>query len=290
MVEKVETWVDNPVLGDMLVEASYTDYKDFSGVKFPAKIVQRQGGFPVFDLTITDVKPNAAANIDAPPPAPPVTVQTEKIADGVWYLTGGSHHSVVVEFADHIAVVEGPQTEERASAVIAEAKKLVPSKPIRYVVNTHHHWDHSGGLRAFVAEGATIVTHELNKPYYEKNFALPHSLNPDRLEQNKTAAKFETMTDKKVLTDGKRTMELHHIQGNGHNDGIILAYLPAERIVVEADVFTPPADAKAAPPNPRSPYTVNLAENLDRLKLNYQTILPLHGRVTNRTELARFAK
>lgn len=289
MVEKVETWIDNPVLGDMLVEAEYSGYKDFGGVQFPAKISVKQGGYPVFDLDIADVKPNAAVTIDPPAAPAAVAVTTEKVADGVWYLTGGSHHSVVVEFNDHLAVVEGPQSEARANAVIAEAKKLVPNKPIRYLVNTHHHWDHSGGLRAFVAEGATIVTHAVNGPYYEKNFALPHTLNPDRLEQAKTAAKIETLTDKKELTDGARTMEIHHIQGNGHNDGIIMAYLPKERILIEADLFTPPADPKTPPPEPRSPFAVNLGENLDRLKLNYQTVLPLHGRRSDRAELLKFA-
>ena len=90
---------------------------------------------------------------------PPVRVTTEKLADGIWYLTGGSHHSVLVEFADHVALIEAPQNEERSTAVIAEVKKLTPTKPIRYLVNTHHHFDHSGGLRTYVAEGATIVTH-----------------------------------------------------------------------------------------------------------------------------------
>jgi glyoxylase-like metal-dependent hydrolase (beta-lactamase superfamily II) len=216
-------------------------------------------------------------------------VASEKVAEGVWYLTGGSHHSALIEFADHLVLVEAPQSEARSEAVLKEVKKLVPTKPIRYVVNTHHHWDHSGGLRTFVAEGATIVTHDINRPYYEKTFALPHKLNPDRLENAKTAPKFETISDIKALTDGTRVLELHHVQGSGHNDGIVLAYLPKERILIEADLFTPPADPATPPPTPRSPYTVNLAENITRLRLNYQTVLPLHGRRSDRAELLRFA-
>jgi len=289
MVEKVETWIDNPVLGDMLVEAAYTGYKDFGGVMFPTKIVQKQGGYPVLDIDVADVKPNAPVMIDPPAAPAPVVVTTEKVAEGVWYLTGGTHHSVVIEFNDHVVVVEGPQSEARASAVIAEAKKLVPTKPIRYLVNTHHHWDHSGGLRTFVAEGAAIVTHQINQPYYEKTFALPHTLNPDRLVEAKTAPKFETLTDTKMLTDGARVLELYHVQGSGHNDGIILGYLPKERILIEADLFTPPADPATPPPQPRSPYAVNLGENLNRLKLNYQIVLPLHGRRSDRAELLKFA-
>ena len=130
VVEKVESWIDNPVLGDMHVETSYSDYRDFGGFRFPAKMVQKQGGFPVFELTVTEAKANVALDISVPesvrqstPPA--VRVTTEKLADGVWYLTGGSHHSVLVEFADHVAVIEAPQSEERSTAVMAEVKKLI---------------------------------------------------------------------------------------------------------------------------------------------------------------------
>ena len=88
--------------------------------------------------------------------------------------------AIAVDFKDYIVVIEGATNDERANAVITEAKRLIPNKPISYVVNTHQHFDHSGGLRAFVAEGATVITHEVNKPYYEKIWAAPHTLSPDR--------------------------------------------------------------------------------------------------------------
>ena len=98
----------------------------------------------------------------------PRPVKSEKAADGVWYITGGSAHSVLIEMKDYLIVVEAPHGEQRAMAVMAEVKKLVPNKPIKYLVNTHHHFDHASGVRAFAAEGVTIVTHEVNRPYYEK--------------------------------------------------------------------------------------------------------------------------
>src|SRR4029079_4212837 len=171
MVERVETWIDNAMLGDMLFDSTYSDYKDFGGVKFPTKIVQKQGDYPILDLTITDVKPNVAVNIQAPAGggggAPAAAATSEKLGDGVYLILGG-YAALAVDFKDYIVVIEGPQSEERASAIIAEAKRLIPGKPIKYVINTHHHIDHSSGLRTFVAEGATIVTHEINKPYFEK--------------------------------------------------------------------------------------------------------------------------
>lgn len=291
LVERVETWLDNPVLGDMLVETSYSAYKDFGGVQFPTRITQKQGGFPVLELTITDVKPNATADLSVPlavqqaQPAP-VKVDVQKVADGIWFLAGGSHHSIAIEFADHIVVIEGPQNDERSIAVIDEVKKAIPGKPIKYLVNTHHHFDHSGGIRTYAAEGATILTHQMNKAYYEKTFAAPRTLNPDRLAKSGKKATFETMTDKRVLSDGTRTVELHLIKGNPHNDAIIMAYLPKEKLLIEADAFTPPAP-NAPPTTTVNPFTVNLYENIERLKLDVSQIAPIHGRLVTMDDLRK---
>ena len=287
MVYKVETWVDNTVLGDMLVEAIYTDYKDYTGVKVPTTIINRQGGRNTLLLVVSDVKPNAAVNIQAPQQvqapaaAPAVTVQTQKIANGVYYLMGGSHHSVVVEFADHLAVIEAPQNEARSLAVIKEIRKSIGKKPIRYIINTHHHFDHSGGLRTYVEEGATVITQEINKAFYERVLSptAPRTLNPDSLALEKKkipTLRIETVTDKKVLMDKARTLELHLIKDSPHNDGILMAYLPAEKILVEVDVYTPPA-ANTPPATTVSPSTTNLVANIERLKLDVEKILPLHG-------------
>lgn len=291
LVERVETWIDNPVLGDMPIVTTYSDYGDFEGVKFPRKITQSQGGYLALDLVITDVRPNASVNIQVPDnvrqAAPPVVrVETQKLADGVWYLTGGSHHSVAIEFAEYVVVIEAPQNEARSLAVIAEVKRLVPNKPIRYVVNTHHHFDHAGGLRTYAAEGATIITHEINRPFYVRAFRAPRTLNPDKLAQSKRRVKFLTVSDKYVLTDGTRIVELHQIQGNRHHDGFLMAYLPKEKILIQADAFTPPAP-NAPPPSPPNPYTVNLYENIERLKLSVDQIAPLHGRLVTMADLLR---
>jgi len=277
MLEKVETWIDTPMLGDTLVEVTYSGYKDFGGVKFPTSIEQKQGGYPTLDLSVTDVKPDAAANIQGNPAGAPQTppATSQKLADGV-FLILPAYAALAVDFKDYIVVVEGPQSEERANAVITEAKRDIPNKPIKYVVNTHNHFDHAGGLRTFVAEGATIITHQGNKAYYQKILALPHTLNPDRQATAKKKILIETMADKKVLTDGNHVIELYRMQGSNHNDGLIAAYLPKEKILVEADGFNPPAQINAPPPNPVNPNTVNLVENIDRLKLDVETIIPIH--------------
>jgi Metallo-beta-lactamase superfamily len=178
-VELVQTWIANPVLGDTLYETRYSDYKDFAGVKFPTVLHSHYADVP------SQRGPQCPGNQGQQRPAErhgrgarrsrqrapghvtPARVESQKLADGVWFLGGGSHNSLAVEFRDFIAIVDGPLSEERSLAVIAEVQKLVPNKPIRYLVNTHHHFDHSGGLRAYVAEGATIVTHQGNRAFYE---------------------------------------------------------------------------------------------------------------------------
>ena len=169
-VARVQTVIDDPVLGDAPVEFRYSDYKDFGGIKFPSIIERTQGGHPVLELTVTAAKANAPADIAVPAEVsnaalPPITATAERLADGVYYIKGGTHHSVAIDQGDHIVVVEAPQNEARSLAVIEKVKATIPKKPIRYLINTHQHFDHSGGLRTYVNEGATIVTHEMNKPY-----------------------------------------------------------------------------------------------------------------------------
>jgi len=278
VLEKVETKIDNTVLGDIPFETDFSDYKDFGGVKFPTHILQKQGGYPVLDLTVTDVKPNAPANIEGPGTPPPAGLQaatSEQLGDGVYLILGG-YAAVAVDFKNYIVIIEGGQNDQRSAAVMAETKRLIPNKPIQYVINTHHHFDHSGGLRAYVAEGAIVVTHQINKPYYEKVWANPHTIAPDRLSQNPKKPKFETVAEKKVMTDGNHVIELYHQQNYGHNDGMLLVYLPKEKVLVEADGFNPPPQPLTKTPANISPYTLNLEANIERLKLDVQRIIPIH--------------
>ena len=283
MVTKVDTWIAHPVMGDMLVDTTYSDYKDYGGIKFPSHIVQAQGGQMTLDLMVTNVRPNVEnASLQVPDAVrsatlPPVRVASQKLADGVWFIGGGSHNSTLIEFKDYVVVVEAPLNEERSNAVIAEVKKLVPNKPIKYLINSHHHFDHSGGLRTYVAEGVTVITNEANKPYYEKIWKAPHTLEPDKLSQSPKKATFVTYKEKYVLTDGSRTLEVHRIEGDNHNEYMSFVYLPAEKILIEADDYTPPPP-NAPPLNAVAlGFANNLYDNLQRLKLDVVTISPLHG-------------
>jgi len=314
VIERVQTWLPNPVVGDMYYETVYTNYQDVGdGMMFPMNWHQHQdfddgahepnvsGGDHSFGLTTID---DVAVNVDGAaltvPDAvrnatvPPVRVEAEQVAEGVWLMAGGTHHSVAVEFRDSVAVIEAPLNEARSLAVIAEVTRLVPDKPIRYVVTTHHHWDHLGGLRAYVHEGATVVTHVGNRPYYQEVLrARPWLLEPDRFslfppEEWSEGYIFETLHEKYILGDHEtRLVELHHVQGLAHAAGMLIAYFPQEKLLVEADLYTPPGPGRPAPAAPNASH-LSLYRNVQRLGLDVETIVPIHGRPAPWSEFAEF--
>ena len=294
LLERVQTWVPNPVVGDMYYENVYTNYREIGGVHIPrfhqhqdyddgAHAPNVSGGDHAFGLeTVSDLQVNVAnAALTVPDDVrsagiQPVRVESQTLGDGVWLIGGGSHHSVAVEFGDHVAIIEAPLNEERTLAVIGEVNRIIPNKPIRFVVTTHHHWDHLGGLRAYVHEGATVVTHEGNHAYYQEVLrAGPWLLQPDRFslyppEEWSEGYIFETAREKYVLGDDTRTVELYHVQGLAHAAGMLIAYIPSEKLVVQADLFSPQAQTPNA--STRSFY-----RTLQRLNLDVETIVGIHG-------------
>ena len=293
LIERVDATLANSVVGDMPVTVTYADYRDFGGVKFPTKIRQAYAGFPALELTVTDVKANVPADIAVPDNIkqadnPYTRVQSQKAADGVWYLTGGTHHSAVIEMSDHVIVVEGPLNDDRALAVIKETRTLVPNKPIKYLVVSHHHFDHAGGVRAFAGEGVTLIIHEASRPYLEKVAAVPATVAPDHLTKSGRKPTVEGVRDRRLLTDGTRTVEIRSITGIAHADDMLMVYLPKEKLLIEADAYTPPPP-NAQPLNPPSVFNVSLVENIKSQGLVVDQILPLHGRIVPVVELHKAA-
>ena len=284
LIEKIETWTPQPTLGDMAIETTFSDYRDFNGVKFPGRIVQKQWIYPLLELNVATVEPNAAVNLQAPAGGPQAArVESTRVADGVWYLAGTPDpNSQLVEFKDFLVLVESSVTEGRALANIAEAHRLVPGKPIKYHVNSHHHSDHSAGLRAFVAEGSTIVTHEMNKKFYDDVvLKAPHALEPDALTKTPKKAEFIYVKDKGkyVISDGTRSLEVYHVN-NGHANNLLMSYLPKEKLLMITDIFN---DFGMPRPNDPpaglvSPYYAALDARLKELKLDVERLAPSHGK------------
>ena len=278
LIDRIETWLGDNIMGDMHILATYTGWKDFGGAMAPSKIVQTRGGWPYFQVDVTAAKANpadVAALVPAPAPAggrgggpgggapPALTVTSEKLGDGLYRLTTGpgSYDSVIVEFKDYVMMLEAGQSEARGLAYIAETKKLIPNKPIRYVMNTHPHSDHTGGLPALVAEGATIITQKNNEEFLEKALNTPRTLLNDTLAKNPKKAKIEAVSEKKVYSDGTRTVELYHIFPAPHSNGLLIAYIPKEKVLFQGDFSLP------APGQPGNDHVKALVPALEKLKL-----------------------
>ena len=265
IVERVETWLGENIMGDMHILATYSDWRDFGGVVAPTHIVQTRGGWPFFEVQVTGARANPsdlASLAQRPAPAgggpggggggggppggqpPALTVTAEKLGDGLYRYTAGngSYDSVIVEFKDYIMMLEAGQSQARAAAYVAEIKKQFPGKPIRYVMNTHAHSDHTGGLPVLVAEGATLITQANNREFFERAFGTPRTLLDDVLAKTPKRLKIETVDEKRVYSDGTRTVEFYHIYPAPHSNGLMVAYIPKEKVLFQGDFSVNPGE------------------------------------------------
>ena len=312
LLQRIHTWVPDPVLGDTNYEHEFTNdsYVDVgSGVRFPTRWHHHTGwddnyqahnhsaGRNAFGGMLADIKPNDCGDaVTVPEPlrtaASSVHVEPRELGEGVWLLDGGSHNSVAVEFQDYVAVVEAPLDEAWNLAAIDQIVRLIPDKPIRYLINTHQHHDHIGGLRTYMHIGATILTHWRNYDFYRRdvlNYA-PRTLEPDMMSlwpptEVAEGYQYETVREKYVLTDGARTMHLSYVQPLAHVEGMLMAYLPNERMVIEADLFdgSMPGTPRPAPTDA----TRSLHRHVRRLGLDVDTVVPIHGHPVTWSEIER---
>jgi glyoxylase-like metal-dependent hydrolase (beta-lactamase superfamily II) len=294
LVTKVETRVEDNVVGDRLVEFEYSNYQNMNGVQVPTRIVQKQAGMATFDANITAATPNPAKLTElltppaaagraggAPGGAPggqgragggggqAAAPATEKIGDGVFTI-GGNYLSLAVDMGDHILVVESGQSDQRGLDVMAAAKRAIPNKPIRFVVNSHPHFDHAGGLATAVAEGATILTHRNNKEALERFLSGPRTLIGDSLAKMPRKPSIDGVGTRDVRrgSNGK-VVELHHVP-NEHSDGMVIVYLPAEKALWSADIT-------AVNPNPAALATLRAVnDTVTKQKLDYNLFLTAH--------------
>ena len=278
----------HPNLGDVAIETRFSEYADESGLKLPRRLEIQTDRFKTAELRLARATVNGdagevaapdAARTAAVPAAAAPSVVAEVVAPGVWLLGGQSHHSALIEFGDHLLLVEAPQSEARALAAIAKARELVPGKPLTQLVTSHHHFDHTAGLRAAIAEGLTVITHQGNVAYFEEAAKRPFTLQPDALAKAARDATVEGVDDERVIEDGRRRVVLYHIDGNPHADTLLMVYLPKERVLIQADAFSPGAAA--------NPYAASLLSNVRARKLQVDRIVPLHGPIAPFAELVK---
>ncbi len=275
---RVISMADNANMGDVAIVTTFADYEAVGDFKMPRRLTTKMDKYLQLDLQVADyfldadtaglAAPAAVRSAPAPEP-PPVVVTAEPVAKGIWWLAGsGNHRSIVFEFDDHLVLYEAPLNEARSKAVIDKARTLSP-KPLTMAIVSHHHFDHSGGLRVAVAEGLTIVTHQANEALFRELLARTHTIVPDALAKNPRQATFQFVDDQLTLKDTSMEVQLYHLIGNPREGTNLFAYVPRDRMLVQADLY----DATWL----RHSWGENVLQNIDRRGLKVERDVPVHG-------------
>ena len=290
LLTKYESLGDDPVFGDVLRESVFADYREVGGLKIPVRNSFRYAGDLVSDLRYDEIKVNTHPGADVfqvpadfargPETLGPFSPALTKLGEGVYFVNGISagavwfYSQLVVVFRDYVLVVESPLNNGISRGVMAKIKEVAPDKPIKYIVPTHYHFDHIGGIRAYISQGATVVTTPGNKALIERIASAPHTFRPDDLSTGVSKPQIETFKGKKVISDGETTVELYDVGPSPHVDEMVVAYLPKEKLLFVSDLCMTRVTGKIPP---RSQTNIDFADKLRRLNLQVETIANGHG-------------
>ena len=301
---EVEIMEDDPLEGDSKFTLRYGDWRKVDGLMLPFNLRYELNGKPLQEEQIKSVRNNVPLGLDTfsvPEPirnekadAKPIAsqwllrrvagnvsyqdlgrnppVEFVQLAEGVYQIQGTSHNTVIIEMRDHLVAVEGPLYEERSYPVIKAVKERFPNKPIRYVIPTHHHLDHAGGIRGYMAEGAIVVAPFIATQFYTRVAKAPHTLRPDSLQRNGMAVVIESYGGgRRILTDGSREIDIYPLP-TSHAEDLQVIYLPREKIVIEADHVSP-RKGQVRP----APLLKEFVQGIDKLGLDVTTVAGIHG-------------
>ena len=296
LVERTQTWLPHALLGDMSWQWDYTGYEDRGSFMFPSRLHHhagdiRNGPHHGINVNVASVEANLDVGLMAVPDVvraaatASIEVESEEIADGVWRIAGGSHHSIAVELEDSYIMIEAPLGEERSIAVIQEAQRVIPNKRLTHLAITHHHFDHSSGLRTYVIHGAELVTHDVSRDFYHELvlYPYPRLMQPDllstyypRMAPDKLPVFHTVGSEKLVIGDETRSVEFHSLEGLDHAEDMLIVYVPDEQILINADLYSPPAGGGLGAPNASA---LTLRDNIQRLGLDVERHVGIHGSV-----------
>jgi len=300
LIQRIHTRFPHPVLGDLNIEHEFSDdaYADLgNGMRFPTHWHHHQGyddnfnvqtiasGHNAFDAYLDNITVNQCGDKIVAPlglksQQDPARIVTQQLATGVFLIGGSTHNSVAIELKDHVVIVEAPLNEARSLAVINETMRLFPGKQIRFLINTHQHFDHIGGLRTYAHIGATIITHARNFAFYNRDVVnyIPRMTEPDLVSimpptELTEGYSYELVRENYVLTDGERIIRINYVQPLELVEGMLMVYLPNEKLLIQADLVNTHEPLVPGPSNGES-----VLFNMVRT-LNYQVdqIVPIHG-------------
>jgi glyoxylase-like metal-dependent hydrolase (beta-lactamase superfamily II) len=206
-----------------------------------------------------------------------------ELSPNVQQIVGGSHNGLIVAMKDYLIVFDAPINEWQSRFTISAAKAKYPGKPIRYLVLTHHHTDHAGGARTYVAEGATVIVPSPDKAFFERVFKMPHEVAPDELQMHPKAADVVEVADQMTLSDDSGEVRLYNI-ANPHVYGMLIGYVVDDGLVWVTDMYSPTRDQR------KSPGALNLYETLKRLGIKPRRLAGGHGGTASYAEFEAIEK
>jgi glyoxylase-like metal-dependent hydrolase (beta-lactamase superfamily II) len=268
------------IWGDVTYDAVLSDWKTFGGIRVATTRKYELNGRMVTEVNVSDVSINAPVPAErfgiptafltgAPKPATGAVpfqwvirrqfigtyldsdapsydtrgsqgLQLVEVAPGVQHQVGGSHHSLVVEMRDYLIVFDAPVSDWQSNWVLNAARAKYPGKPVKYLVLTHHHMDHAGGLRAYADQGAALVVGRGAGDHYRRVLAAPASRNPDLKARDLKGTEIIEVVDKRVFSDGRREVHAYLLE-NPHAESLLFGYIPDARLGFVTDVWSPGA-------------------------------------------------
>jgi len=294
----VETVADDPVLGDRRSTTIYTRWTPTGAILFPRQIDVDVNGRAASHTNIVAATTNESVSdaMFAVPdsilqrsrqaqPTTAISVTLAELGQGVWRAEGGSHHTLVVEQPRSLILVETPQNRARMSAVFDTLRARFPNKPVEIAINTHHHWDHSGGLRETMARGVSIVTHARNVDFVRGVATARKTVAPDNLSRLRRMPGVRGVRDSLTLGTGDRRIIVYPLP-TAHAEGMLAAYVPSVGVLFTSDVVSP------GPPNAPLPAlgSTELVRFAAQRGLTPRRYAGGHGRVAEWDEITRAAR
>ena len=278
------------VFGDQVFTITYDEYAPVGGIQLPGRVRFWSNGVMVQDNRQVNTQVNAAladslfayptGYVEAPAGGPPVVT---KIADNAWLVDRLSgYRSVFVDTDSGVVVLEAPLSSPISEQVIALIGQTLPNRPIRYVMVTHHHTDHAGGLRPYMARGATILVSPGSEEYIRAIASAPFTITPDALSRAPRAPTVQAVSRTMTIGTGDRAVRVINVGPSSHAEPMLMAYLPTSKILFQGDLLKV-FEHGAVPP--RMEVNADLDRYIRQHRLEVETIIGVHGRTATMADL-----